>query len=105
MLHVGRGCLAGSGLKEKAQRLPGTQPEAGREGLKTSRLFVISHPHVLSIPPVSQTEQDPGGRGSLGKGVSVTQSRQSRSGEGHKQAKDPEDKIFQDPCLLWSDST
>lgn len=29
-LHVGRGCLAGSGLLDETQLLPGTPPEAER---------------------------------------------------------------------------
>lgn len=44
LLHVGRGCLAGFGLKDETQLLPGTQLEVDREGLKISGLSVIPHP-------------------------------------------------------------
>lgn len=39
-------------------------------------------PHLLPVPSISQTQQEAGGWGSLGKVVPVIQRRQSRSGEG-----------------------
>lgn len=44
LLYVGRGCLAGFGLKDETQLLPRTQPEVDRQGLKNFGLSMIPQP-------------------------------------------------------------